>query len=924
PVGPTTDPATRLLYRVHTDIVQLPVQNQNKFLYWIIYVDEWSRWIEIVGVHDKSQYFSETKQLKERWERQHNLKIVQWRSDDSLFRETVFQEWCKKEGMVPQVSPPYTKEFNGLAESNIRTMKEMADCYREHATLPLSFTFEALRSASFTKNRVIHSFTHEVPFFRWYGRLPDLSLVKQFGCEVWGFIPPEKRNLQTPAKAQRGLFMGYAGNMIPLVYFFSGNSYHGSINVCYNIQWDTRSFPGLKRNHSSDPPRNLGEGEIFSENQNVIDNGDNEELFWMVIGDDDAADSDDKSLQSTTFDDPVSKRYAGEQRGIFIGRLAVLAQLVKARELSEFDAMTTVRAFAAAFLDGIDTVYPDTVLMINQLPPPPKTIKELLLSPFASKWVAATMSEYNALINKGVWTVVDRPKGVNIITCKWIWTYKENVDGSVSRFKARLVARGFTQRYGIHYDKTFSPVVKIQSVRTLLAAAFLAKMHIHVFDIDVAYLNGEMDIVNYMKMPQGFEQYNEKGEPMVCNLKKGLYGTKQAGRMWNIVLVRYLTEELQFIVTRSDPCVMILKGKLSPNGESMILTIYVDDSMIASRSIELIDIIKKKFKEKFGIRDMGPIKWLLKIQIERRKEKGVEVLWLGQPQYIEHVLDSFADWVPIGGRKIMTPMIVGWKHDDVSPLLIGEDLEWYRSVIACLSYLALQSRLDIMFATNHLAQFSRAPRVCDKMAVSRILGYLKNFPDLGPTYFRTENMQEAMQSFMKDEGNTLSDQQAPHGYADASWGTEQDYRSRTGIVFRFAGGPITWYSGKQIPVAVSSAEAELYALSDGVKDGIFQRNLLNELGINLPQPTLMMEDNEAAKQIAEDPKFHARVKHIGIRLGFIRDMIKEKLIAVKWCPTDKMLADILTKALPEEQHWLLLFLIGMRCLSNLDETDVTP
>jgi hypothetical protein len=210
------------------------------------------------------------------------------------------------------------------------------------------------------------------------------------------------------------------------------------------------------------------------------------------------------------------------------------------------------------------------------------------------------------------------------------------------------------------------------------------------------------------------------------------------------------------------------------------------------------------------------------------------------------------------------------------------------------------------------------------MAVSRILGYLKNFPDLGPTYFRTENMQEAMQSFMKDEGNTLSDQQAPHGYADASWGTEQDYRSRTGIVFRFAGGPITWYSGKQIPVAVSSAEAELYALSDGVKDGIFQRNLLNELGINLPQPTLMMEDNEAAKQIAEDPKFHARVKHIGIRLGFIRDMIKEKLIAVKWCPTDKMLADILTKALPEEQHWLLLFLIGMRCLSNLDETDVTP
>jgi hypothetical protein len=315
---------------------------------------------------------------------------------------------------------------------------------------------------------------------------------------------------------------------------------------------------------------------------------------------------------------------------------------------------------------------------------------------------------------------------------------------------------------------------------------------------------------------------------------------------------------------------------------------------------------------------------LLKIQIERRREKGVEVLWLGQPNYVEHILNEYKHWLPTDGRVVKTPMIVGWKHDEDSPRLNKTEETEYRAIIACCVYLSGQTRLDISFTTNHLAQFTREPRECDRIAVQRLLKYLSIYNDLGPTYFRSADLQESMKSFMTEEGNTLTQEQAPQGYADASWGTEQGYKSRTGIIFRFAGGPITWYSGKQAPVAMSSAEAELYALSDSFKDVAFGRDLFNELNIKLPDPTLMMEDNNAAIQISEDPKFHSRVKHLGIRLGFIRQMVQNKLVQVKWISTERMLADIMTKALNAEMHWLLLYLIGMRRLCELEATDVDP
>jgi hypothetical protein len=244
----TDHPATRLLYRIHTDIIPLPVQDRKRHRYWIIFIDEWSRWIEVAPVKSKGDYVKEVKRLVARWENEHQekgLKIAQIRSDRELVLSKEYNSWCAAHGIVPEASPAYVKEFNGLAEANVGTMKNMANCMRERASLPLKFTLEAVQYAAFIKNRVVHSFTDESPFSRWNGREADLRLIKPFGSEAWAVIPKEKRRLNQPEKASQGLFLGYEGNVIPLIYFLTRNRKQGIVEPSFHVRWVTNSFPGV-------------------------------------------------------------------------------------------------------------------------------------------------------------------------------------------------------------------------------------------------------------------------------------------------------------------------------------------------------------------------------------------------------------------------------------------------------------------------------------------------------------------------------------------------------------------------------------------------------------------------------------------------------------------------------------------------------
>eukprot|EP00252_Welwitschia_mirabilis_P023344 TRINITY_DN6573_c0_g1_i1.p1 TRINITY_DN6573_c0_g1~~TRINITY_DN6573_c0_g1_i1.p1 ORF type:complete len:172 (-),score=23.33 TRINITY_DN6573_c0_g1_i1:878-1393(-) len=138
------------------------------------------------------------------------------------------------------------------------------------------------------------------------------------------------------------------------------------------------------------------------------------------------------------------------------------------------------------------------------------------------------MEEMNALNKNGTWEIVDLPHDKKVLGCKWVFTINCTADGSVERYKARLVARGFTQTYGIDNQETFAPVAKINSIRVLLFVAVNFDWPLHQLDVKNAFLNGDLEVEVFMSLPTGFENNMESNK--VCRLRKSLYGHKEFPR----------------------------------------------------------------------------------------------------------------------------------------------------------------------------------------------------------------------------------------------------------------------------------------------------------------------------------------------------------------------------------------------------------
>jgi histone deacetylase 1/2 len=176
----------------------------------------------------------------------------------------------------------------------------------------------------------------------------------------------------------------------------------------------------------------------------------------------------------------------------------------------------------------------------------PKSLDDALKS---DKWKKAMGEEYEALMKNKTWHLVPPSKGKNLIDCKWVYRIKKKADGTVDRYKACLVAKGFKQRYGIDYENTFSPVVKAATIRLVLSIAVTRGWSLRQLDVQNAFLHGVLEEEVYMRQPPGFEDKNVPS--YVCKLDKALYGLKQAPRAWYSRLSSKLLD-LGFVSSKSD------------------------------------------------------------------------------------------------------------------------------------------------------------------------------------------------------------------------------------------------------------------------------------------------------------------------------------------------------------------------------------
>jgi len=307
-------------------------------------------------------------------------------------------------------------------------------------------------------------------------------------------------------------------------------------------------------------------------------------------------------------------------------------------------------------------------------------------------WQKACLQELEALKEHQVFELVQRPRGRKVIKNRWVFDVKS--DG---RKRARLVAKGFSQVEGLDYDQVFSPVVRFETVRLILAMAALHDWHITGLDVRNAFLYGELDEEIYMEQPEGFHVPGRKTE--VLKLLRALYGLKQAGLAWWRTL-RESMIKLGFEGLVSDAGLFLYKSERG----FVIAVIYVDDSIFCGPNKALIQEIKQRFMQRWECRDLGNVTEFLRMRITREGR----TVKIDQCAYLETVLQRCGMQ---DAKSAATPLPAGYMPEaNAQDAVIDPELRsCYQTVIGSLLYLTLGTRPDITFVVTKMAQFAASP-----------------------------------------------------------------------------------------------------------------------------------------------------------------------------------------------------------------------
>ena len=266
----------------------------------------------------------------------------------------------------------------------------------------------------------------------------------------------------------------------------------------------------------------------------------------------------------------------------------------------------------ASFLDyqKVSSQYKAFLTQIQEIPIP-KNPQEALNN---IRWKEAMDEEMRALLQNETWEIVELPRDKKIVGCRWVYTLKCKPDGYLDRYKARLVARGYTQTYGIDYPETFAPVAKINTIKILLSLAVNLDWPLYQYDIKNAFLHGDLNEEIYMNIPPGYEGNLNKGK--VCKLKKALYGLKQSPRAW----FGKFTQAMKDLGYKQCNGEHTLFFKIAQGGLTTILIVYVDDIIISRNNLEEIRNLEVHLDRNFRVKQLGLLKYLLGIEFARSSE----------------------------------------------------------------------------------------------------------------------------------------------------------------------------------------------------------------------------------------------------------------------------------------------------------------
>ncbi|KAE8216983.1 hypothetical protein CF326_g9617, partial [Tilletia indica] len=345
---------------------------------------------------------------------------------------------------------------------------------------------------------------------------------------------------------------------------------------------------------------------------------------------------------------------------------------------------------SARFHESYTTLFQESegfLCKISVVDNDPASYGEAMSSPERREWAKAFESELTSLINNKTLEEVVLPPGAKVVSTKWVCKTKRDADGNFLKHKARLVGRGFTQRYGIDYDETYAPVGRMTSMRIFFVEAVVHGLLIWQMDAETAFLNPDMDRVLYISFPEGWEQQDPKATGLL--VRKGLYGFKQSARLWWLDVVAKLSA-LDFTHSDADWGIFV---RIEPDGSRTIVFVYVDDFLIAGKTQKIIDSVRNGLKASYKMTDIGAVSSVLGVKIEKL-DHGYA---LSQGHYIDTVLERFG---MTDCRPESTPIAVGTKLVPEGVLLEGDDISHYQALIGSLMWLYLCTRLDFAYGVS--------------------------------------------------------------------------------------------------------------------------------------------------------------------------------------------------------------------------------
>ena len=514
--------------------------------------------------------------------------------------------------------------------------------------------------------------------------------------------------------------------------------------------------------------------------------------------------------------------------------------------------------------------------------PIPRSYRQAIESSHSSYWKAAIAKEIDGLVSLRTWTAIPLssiPARANVMRCHFVFEVKRKQDGSVEKFKARLVADGNTQQHGVDFDRVFSTVVKMSTVRLVLAIATAKDYNLTSVDIRQAYLQAELSEDLYMRVPAGLPDRDSSGAPLVLKLNRSLYGLKQAGREWNKLLVAFLIE-WGFKQSSIDVCLFTYTAEAS----ILWLLVWVDDIIQVDNDSALRERFTSELSKRFPTEDKGLLEWVIGVHVKRDREN--HRLELSQELYVSDLLSRHSELLGSGhGRRYTSPMDSSIKLTaDLCPEPGSPEAEkmaqlrhTYMSIVGGVLWLANVTRFELSYAASQLARFVSNPGELHFAAAVRVLLYLQHSASRTLVY-HVPRFQSKMRPL--------------EIYVDSDWSVKF---SSSGALFFFNGCLIAWFSKVQRSVSFSSAESEIFGAILAAKEGIFYRELLTDLGLTPEGPTRIFSDSKSCVDLSFDPVAFKKTKHILRAAEGLRDYVSRLVYVMIFLTGSANIADILTK-----------------------------